>query len=168
MNRARGFTLLETLIALVVLSVGMLGATAMLLESLHSHAQALRAVAATDLVRDLAERIRANPSGGVHYDTRFATAGSATCDAGNACDAAQLASVDLAHFSAAVHRALPRADTATRIEFEPATGPAEPDRYLIALRWYDTRDADDGRDPLRAQEVALQVLSFRAGTPVAG
>ena len=59
-TRAHGFTLVESLIALLLLSLGLLGAGVMLLESLRAHADALREVTATHLVRDMAERIRAN------------------------------------------------------------------------------------------------------------
>ena len=68
----RGFTLIETLVSLVVLSVGLLGAAALLLDNLRSHAGALRRVAALSLVRDMADRIRANPRGGVYYNTGIA------------------------------------------------------------------------------------------------
>jgi len=129
--RARGFTLVETLVALAVLSVGLLGAAALLLDSLRSHAGSLRRVAASSLVRDMADRIRATPGTG----------------------AAKLAAADLAYFESAAHTLFPRADTQALVEFAPATGPASPARYLITLRWSDARN-DAGTD-----RVALQVLA---------
>ena len=158
---ARGFTLLETLVALAVLSVGLLGAAVLLLDSLRAHAGALRRVEALSLVRDMADRIRANPRGGVRYDTVSAPPGAAaasSCQESSSCDIAQLAAADLAYFESSARTLFPHAADA-RVEYAPATGPASPARYLITLRWSDARD-DAGTD-----SVALQVL---AQPPVAG
>jgi len=135
---ARGFTLVEVLLALLVLSVGLLGAAAMLLGSLRGHARALQRLEATQLVRDMADRIRAN----------------ALCRAGYVPDSA-----DGAHFESAARALFPHGDFTATVEFAPATGPAAPDRYLITLDWRGARDADD------FDGVALQVL---AQPPVAG
>ena len=70
--RARGFSMLEVLLALAVLSVGLLGAAAMLLDSLRTHGGALRRLGATQLARDMADRIRANPRARALYDSRSA------------------------------------------------------------------------------------------------
>ena len=158
---ARGFTLLETLVSLAVLSVGLLGAAALLLDSLRTHAGALRRVEASSLVRDMADRIRANPRGGVHYDTvssRPDAAAASACRESSGCDIAQLAAEDLVYFESAARALFPHSSH-TRVEYAPATGPAAPARYLITLRWSDARN-DTGTD-----SVALQVL---AQPPVAG
>ena len=158
---ARGFTLLETLVALAVLSVGLLGAAALLLDSLRAHAGALRRVEALSLVRDMADRIRANPRGGIHYDMASSPPGAASassCEEYSSCDSAQLAAADLACFQSAARALFPHAADA-RVEYAPATGPATPARYLVTLRWSDARN-DAGTD-----SVALQVP---AQPPVAG
>jgi type IV pilus assembly protein PilV len=155
---SRGFTLIETLVALAVLSAGLLGAAVMLLDSLRNHSGAMGRVAATSLVRDMADRIRANPLGGAHYASSSAAAVAPACGESSGCDVAQLATADLAHFTAAAHTLFPTADIEARVEFAPATGPALA-RYLISLRWTQVRD-DAG-----TQSVELQVL---AQSPVAG
>lgn len=144
-SRARGFTLVESLIALLLLSLGLLGASGMLLESLHAHAEARREATATGLVREMAERIRANPHARAHYHTRAGVTGEAACDFAAACDPAQRAASDLAHYISTVRASFPGSDTSARIEFEPAIGPAAPDRYRISLQWRGPRDHDELR-----------------------
>jgi type IV pilus assembly protein PilV len=57
---AGGFTLVEVLIALVILSIGMLGIAALYVESLRATRTALVRTEAVTLAADLADRIRAN------------------------------------------------------------------------------------------------------------
>jgi type IV pilus assembly protein PilV len=156
---ARGFSLLETLIALAVLSVGLLGAAAMLLDSLRINAAALHRLGATQLARDMADRIRANPHGRMFYDTRTAVAPAPDCGTGG-CDPAQRAAADRASFSSAARALFVHQHLSASVEFEPAIGPAAPERYVITLRWRDARDATGD-----TSAVALQVL---AQSPVAG
>jgi type IV pilus assembly protein PilV len=156
----RGFSLIESMVALTVLSVGLLGAAAMLLDSLRIHSGALQRLAATQLVRDMADRIRANAQGRAHYDTRSAAPGPVSCVDAPGCDVAQVARQDRSHFVAAAASLFARHEFIASVSFEPATGPAATDRYLIVLRWQDARAA-----PGDLQSVALQVL---AQPPVAG
>jgi type IV pilus modification protein PilV len=155
----RGFTLIESLVALVVLSVGLLGAAATLLGSLRGHAEALQRAVALVLVRDAADRIRANAGARAAYDTRAAAAATSVDCTASSCDSATRAALDRAHFDAAARAAFPFADTHAEIRFEPATGPATPDRYEITLR-FPPRSQPGAMDG-----VALTVLAF---VPVAG
>lgn len=75
--RQRGFSLLEVLIALVVLSTGMLGVAALYVESLRSGQTALFRTQATNLAADLADRIRANRAGVVGYSVGAGNAAAA-------------------------------------------------------------------------------------------
>ncbi len=119
MKRLRGFTLVESLVALVLLSLGLLGASAMLLASLQAHAAALRDLAALTLAQDMAERLRANLL--------------VNCD--------DPVTPELAHFSGAARAQLPGSHVA--VDFEPAIGPAAADRYGISVRWRAPGDDDD-------------------------
>ena len=56
----KGFTLVEVLVALVVMSVGMLGIAALYLEGLRAGRTALYRTTAVNLAADMADRIRAN------------------------------------------------------------------------------------------------------------
>jgi type IV pilus assembly protein PilV len=159
MTRARGFTLIEVLVATLVLSVGLFGAASLLLHSLQDHGQALRHRAAGMLVVDMAARIRANPRGAAHYvlhDTPRTSAGD--CHAEPGCDPQALAASDIAEFQAAVAAQFESLAPAVLLHFVPATGPAAPDRTDIILRWSDTRA--EALDEVRA--------SVLAQLPVAG
>jgi type IV pilus assembly protein PilV len=137
---ARGFTLIETLVAIVVLSVGLLGAVALLLQSLRGQNDAHREVLATALLRDAADRLRAD---------------AAACAAASACDADALVARGRASLAAATTSAFPHGDATASFDYAPAIG-AAPDRYVLTLRL--VRAAGD------------DVLSLRvpARAPVAG
>jgi type IV pilus modification protein PilV len=156
--KARGFTLVESMIGLVILSLGLLGAWAMLLSALRSHGDALYRTAATHLLRDMADRIRANPDAGALYDTRNERPATPACDDATPCDAAQTAAADIAWFTATASAAFPAEGLSTTIEYEPAIGPASTDRYSLFMNWRGPRDTESGN------AVALQVLA----QPVAG
>jgi type IV pilus modification protein PilV len=112
----RGYTLIELLVALVVLSVGLLGGAALLLGALRDHGLALRHQAATLLVADMAERLRA--------------------------ESGRLRDADSAAFAAAARARFPRDAAITSVEFEPATGPETPAAYHITLSWREPADAE--------------------------
>jgi len=67
-RKARGFTLVEVLIALLVLSIGMLGIAALYLESLRASRSALVRTQAVTLAADIGDRIRANRDTAGAYD----------------------------------------------------------------------------------------------------
>ncbi|WP_371869207.1 type IV pilus modification protein PilV [Duganella margarita] len=100
--RARGFTLLEILIAMLVLALGILGGVALQLAALRARQQSVLLSQATQMATSLAERMRANPSQRdtyltLDYDAVVEPAPgapAALCHTG-ACSADQLALADL-------------------------------------------------------------------------
>lgn len=134
-RRARGFSLVEALVALVVLSVGMLGIAGLYLESLRSGRVTILRSQAVTLASDLADRIRANRLGGAGYTHAVAdepaTVGNCL-DAAGACTPAQMAETDKAQWVAAVAAALPGG--AGEVEVDAATAP---DTYTITITWVE-------------------------------
>lgn len=63
----RGFSLIEVLIALIVMSVGMLGIAGLYVQSLQAGRTSMFRHQAVALAGDVADRIRANPTGGLSY-----------------------------------------------------------------------------------------------------
>lgn len=65
--RAQGFSLVEAMVALVVLAVGMLGIAGLYVTTLRSSGGAIYRQQAVGLAQDLADRIRANRLANVAY-----------------------------------------------------------------------------------------------------
>lgn len=144
--KQRGVTMVEALVALVVLSIGLLGIAGLFVESLRNSRTALLRTHAVNLAGDIADRILANSSAGVAYDTASYAAAPVTHNCaptaalgGNNCSIAELAEDDLARWQAAVSLALPPplvpADAAV-VEFIRAA-PGRPDRYRISIAWQE-------------------------------
>jgi type IV pilus assembly protein PilV len=151
MNRERGVSLVEVLVALVVLSVGLLGVAALLVQSVQGTRTALYRTKAVNLVSDMADRIRANASAGAAYATanpQIRGCQSIFGQASSACTPALLAEDDLARWRLDIRDAFPQVSAgipAGTVQFiagtpqtfrvsvtwqEPATSPnASPDNY---------------------------------------
>lgn len=69
-KRVSGFTLVEVLIALIIMSVGMLGIAGLYVHSLQAGSTSLFRHHAVTLAGDIADRIRANPRAGATYAAR--------------------------------------------------------------------------------------------------
>src|SRR5664280_455779 len=79
MNKNSGFTLLEVLIAMLVLAVGLLGLAGLQATSLRNNQSAYNRSQATQLAYDLADRMRNNASVSANYLTTFMAPTAATC-----------------------------------------------------------------------------------------
>jgi type IV pilus assembly protein PilV len=110
----RGFSLIEALVALAVLSVGLLGASALLLDGLRRQDQALQQQAALWLAADVADLIRATPG-----------------------------PADTAGFTAAALALFPYQSPEAVVTRLPSSAAAEPVRHRVSLRWLDSRDGDE-------------------------
>lgn len=114
-----GFTLVEVLVALFVVSVGLAGAAALQTLAVRSSRDAAHLADGSRLARSLAERMRANPhalalpdADNPYLQLDYDAAGgqptaSALCYADAVCDADDLARFDLYEVSEAVAAGLP-------------------------------------------------------------
>jgi type IV pilus assembly protein PilV len=129
-RRDSGFSLVEVLVALVVMSVGMLGIAALYLEGLRAGRTALYRTTAVTLAADMADRVRANSSAGVAYSgTGPGTDGDCVNGASD-CTPDQLAADDWFNWSNQLAAQLPDG-TAGEID---VAGPA-PATYTITVAW---------------------------------
>ena len=138
MNKNTGFTLIEVLIAMLVLGVGLLGLAGLQVTSLSSSQSAYNRSQATELAYDLADRMRANIAGKATYTTGTAVA-KANCLTITGCSPTEMAENDLYQWNSAVAATLPNGAGTVTV----AAG-----TYTIAITWDDNRDGNfDSNDP---------------------
>ena len=92
-KRVGGFTLVEVLIALVILSVGMLGIAGLYVHSMQAGRTSLFRHHAVTLAGDVADRIRANPRAAAAYG--LAGTNSNCVNGGINCSPTQMAANDI-------------------------------------------------------------------------
>ena len=128
----RGFTLIETLVSLVVLSVGLMGIAALYAQSMGAGRTAQYRTLAVTMAADIADRIRVNRTAGAGYAGLPLDFG---CDADggvapNDCTPGQIASHDLFRWQNALPQVLPNGGG--NVVFNPATLPPT---YTITVNW---------------------------------
>ena len=93
-----GFSLIEVLVALLIISTGMLGVAGLQLVSIKGTHQTFMRHQATFLVQDIAEKIRANPLSVSNYVFDTDVANSFNCPAAKNCNATSCNAIELAAF----------------------------------------------------------------------
>jgi type IV pilus assembly protein PilV len=132
-GRMTGVSIVEALVALVVISVGMLGIAGLYLTSLQAGRSANLRVQALNLTSDLADRIRSNRLGLDEYEAAAKDTGKAHDCATKRCTPADVAENDIFVWKAAITEALPANANGT-VDFIDNAAPA-PDRYEIRVTW---------------------------------
>lgn len=134
----QGFTLIEVLVALVVLAVGMLGLAVLLVQGLQGSRTALEHAQAVNLATDIAERMRSNRTAASAYDTTEGTPEprlDADCEvAAGPCDPRAMAGHDLRLWLDDVAAALPEGRGAVEIEQQAP----DAHRGTVTIRWART------------------------------
>ena len=118
-----GFTLIEVLIAMVVLSIGLLGVAGLQVSGLRAnHSSSMRSQA-TYLSYDMADRMRANIRGvnGGSYNNLSGDPGDPGC-AASGCTPAQMAQTDLHEWNSANAANLPSGAGAVCLDSTPDDG----------------------------------------------
>lgn len=141
--RQDGMTMVESLVALVVLSVGMLGIASLHVTSLKTGRTALTRTHAVNLVNDMGDRIRANAMARDAYDTDAYAGAPAEhdCVAVVNCSTVELAEDDLARWLASVAASLPGASAV--VDYTAAAALGRPDRYRIRVQWREAGEPAD-------------------------
>jgi len=125
-RRYRGFTLIEVLVALVVLSVGMLGIASLYTQALGAGRATQFRSQATNLIGDIADRIRVNRLGEAAY---AGAASDNNCGIAS-CTPAEMAAHDLYLWEQRIEELLPGGEWS--VDFDASTAPPT---YTIEVSW---------------------------------
>lgn len=129
-----GFSLVEVLIALIIISVGMLGIAGLYVQSMQAGRTSMFRHNAVILVGDVADRIRANPRAGATYATVGGT--DEGCVAGGvSCTAAEMASHDIFLWTQQAAQTLPGGTVTVAFD-----GAVTPPTYQITANWTEAGD----------------------------
>lgn len=159
--KQEGVSLIEVIIALFVLSIGMLGISGLSLYSLKSNRDALQRTRAVVLAADLADRIRANPAGAADYPGLVAAPGSAangcmhTAAVPAMCTPAEIAQDDVFYWLQALDSAsggVPDAMPAITID-----NSTTPPTFRLTVQW--TQHGETAADG--SQQLASVTLDFQ-------
>jgi type IV pilus assembly protein PilV len=144
----RGITMVEAMVALVVISVGMLGIAGLYLSSLQAGRSANLRIQAVNLASEMADRIRANRTAKGAYALTAGTLPTAVDCATATCTPAQLAQSDQNLWVTSLRRALPGSTAGGgSIAFtdvpDPLPDRPQPDRYTITVTWREAGSNND-------------------------
>jgi type IV pilus assembly protein PilV len=130
-NRPRqsGFSLIEVLVALIVMSVGMLGIASLYVQSMQAGRTSLFRHNAVTLAGDVADRIRANPTAGATYADPVGADNNCIAQGTN-CSNVQMAAQDVLIWQEQAAGTLPAGQVT--VNFDNA---AVPPTYEIAVNW---------------------------------
>ncbi|MEM7279391.1 MAG: type IV pilus modification protein PilV [Pseudomonadota bacterium] len=170
MRRQQGFSLIEALIAGVILAIGILGIVSLLAMSKASQHEGIQRVRAVSLADDILERIRRNPSAMATYDIGLnaplgskptpPTEPSPNCTTAT-CDFEQLALHDLwtweqlldgasatiTDAGGSTVRTAAMRNVQACIEFSADTGKNNTGTVDVVLQWDSLQESTDGVDP---------------------
>ena len=161
-HRQKGFSLIEALVAFLILSVGMLGIASLQTMSLKSgHTAALRTVAVMK-ADEILESIRSNPTALMSYAAGTADMGtdngcSETTVAAVDCTPAEMARDELFRWKNSLLEALPNnAATTASVVVTPPVAPSIMTTIVVTVNWSE-RNLDSGGSANMNYSVTIQM-----------
>ena len=137
--RQSGFTLLEVLVAILVLSIGLLGLAGLMASSIRNNHSAYQRTQATWLAYDMIDRMRVNRANAISSTNNYNIAiGAATSGSAN------LAGADVTSWKTTLANALPAGDGSVAVD---STSRA----VTIIIQWNDSR----GTGGVNAQQLRV-------------
>lgn len=140
LRRNRGFTLVEAMVALIVLSVGLLGIAALYVETLRANRTSLYRTQAVNMATDVGDRMRSNRNPADAYDCGGACA---VGDGGNA-----IAIADITDWVNQIEQQLPGGVAGITYTAPGANTPAA---YIVSVSWSELGQDDPATYQLRIE-----------------
>lgn len=172
----RGITLIESLVALIVVALGILGIIGVQMRTLVDTTTTVRRAQAIRLIEDLSERMKVNPnallglSGYVSaYDKKAKDYASADCS--KDCTSADQAAYDLLQWKTTVEQTLPLGQASLFFAPDEATESSNRRLLGVIIAWREnerdisnTDDKKKYKDNIDASKILQADGSFSAGT----
>ena len=125
-----GFTLLEVLVAVLVLAIGLLGLAGLMTSSIRNNQSAYQRTQATWLAYDIVDRMRVNRAAALASNYNTALGSPVTCVASPAL-AGAMAAQDLTDWKNQIACALPAGDGAVAVQANRTV--------TVTVQWNDSR-----------------------------
>ncbi|MFD2231551.1 type IV pilus modification protein PilV [Alkalimarinus sediminis] len=161
LGKQKGFTLIEILIAALILAVGLLGIAGLQMGGLKNNVSAMYRTQAVQFANDIIDRIRANPTAAYAATLTAAPSVVTNCASSSAnCSAANMASYDvtqwkcmLGNFSTnSACTTLAAADSSTNLTLGLPSGDGSivlnGSIYTITITWADDKRLDSNNNPI--------------------
>lgn len=171
LRKQRGFSLIEVLVSLVIMSVGILGVAGMQIISLQQNRSSMLRGEALQLGNDIMDRMRANPDqdyAGEDFDDDPPTATNCVGSGVN-CSAAQMKNFDIAQWKCSINStksdgstyticttlgvfgSFPTGEGAIVDDSDDALCAVEAGETCAVIRWVDNRDGTTSQISLRTR-----------------
>ena len=158
----RGITLIESLVAILVMALGILGILGVQMRTLTDTQAGVRRAQAIRLIEDLGERLQNNPDALGNLSAYTASPSSSDDCASSACAPDKLATYDIKQWRASVTNAMPGSQA---IVFIPQGGPRQ---LGVLIGWNENRYNQNGQDYTTTEKAALTAPLTVSGTDSAG
>ena len=154
----QGITMIEILVAMVIVSIGLLWAAAMTINGLESNRNAYQRTQASMLAYDIADRMRANPEGNYQLAGLGSAPSMPQCfSAGQNCSISEMADADLARWVSIIS-----GDGGSVVGELPSPGAEiilNGDVYTVTIEWEQVAwdEANNAFEDAQTQTVQLEV-----------
>lgn len=169
----RGISLLESMIAIVLVALGVLGILGVQLRTLADTQTAVRRAQAIRLIEDLSERLKANPAAlapGVlsRYEVDWGDVTGAVPGCANGCSPADMARADIAQWKQTVASTMPLGDANVSIVTDTTPNTNTRAQLAVMIRWRENERQRDGDTDAQTAAYKTLLSSEDVGSAAAG
>jgi type IV pilus assembly protein PilV len=175
MRKQNGFSMIELLISVVIMSVGVLGMAGLQMLSMQNNRSALLQGEAVLRANDILDRIRANPTGTYTGVAVTSTPGTTTDCVGNTCSESEMAAYDITQWQCSLNSVDASGDPHTACDNFGITGAMPGGQcvnagdtcaggsidltggvYTVSIQWVDQQQVDAASGLVRSVSVSMR------------